>query len=301
MIAKLLATTALVTMLAGGSTYAASATTMTAPAAASSTLLSTGYTVTTNDAIASKVMGAKVYDGTAENAAQIGTVNDLVFDQNGKIAAAVIGVGGFLGVGQKNVAVDYGQLTWSTNSDGSLRAVLATTKDALNTAPEFNYPQDSKLAMNAPAANSTAVTPAPMATSQTSNSGAITTANDNTAQPEVDPSTLKALDLASMKTDDLKGTDVINTSGQKLGSIGDFVLSKTGNNVDAVIIDFGGFLGIGSKQVALGYDNLKFMTDNNNKHYLEVNVTKDELNAQQAYNKDTYAQDRSQQRMVVNS
>jgi len=49
--------------------------------------------------------------------------------------------------------------------------------------------------------------------------------------------------------------------------------------------------------VAVGYDNLKFMTDANNKRYLELNVTKDQLNAQQAYNKDTYTTDRDQQRM----
>ena len=139
--------------------------------------------------------------------------------------------------------------------------------------------------------------PAAGATSQTSNSGAMTDASGNTVQPEVDPASLKSVDFASMKTDDLKGVDVIGPQGQKLGAINDFVLGKGTDKVDAVIVDFGGFLGIGTKQVAIGYDNLKFMTDANNKRYLEVNVTKDQLNAQQAYNKDTYEANRDQQRM----
>ncbi len=38
--------------------------------------------------------------------AQIGDVNDMLFDKNGKIIAMVVGVGGFLGIGEKNVAID---------------------------------------------------------------------------------------------------------------------------------------------------------------------------------------------------
>ena len=88
--------------------------------------------------------------------------------------------------------------------------------------------------------------PAAGATSQTSNSGAMTDASGNTVQPEVDPASLKSVDFASMKTDDLKGVDVIGPQGQKLGAINDFVLGKGTDKVDAVIVDFGGFLGIGT-------------------------------------------------------
>jgi hypothetical protein len=133
--------------------------------------------------------------------------------------------------------------------------------------------------------------------SLTSNSGAVTPAVTNA---EVNPAQLRALNNGGMKSDDLKGIDVISPAGVKLGSIGDFVLTKSGQ-VDAVIVDFGGFLGIGTKQVAIQYNGLKFLTDSNNKRYLEMNVTKGELNAQQAYNKDTYATDRSQQLMTVSS
>ena len=49
------------------------------------------------------------------------------------------------------------------------------------------------------------------------------------------------------------------------------------------------------------YSGLKFLTDAGNKRYVEVNVTKDQLNAQQAYNKDAYATNRNQQLMTANS
>src|SRR5215475_7482243 len=38
--------------------------------------------------------------------AHIGNVNDMLFDENGKILGLIVGVGGFLGIGEKNVAID---------------------------------------------------------------------------------------------------------------------------------------------------------------------------------------------------
>jgi len=313
MIAKLLATTAVVLALGTGAYAANTNTDANAPAASATTAApGVAYTVASTDAIASKIIGAKVYDNTGQNAQEIGTIKDLVLDQAGKITAAVIGVGGFLGVGEKNVAIDYAQIKWQPAANGGGTVpVLSTTKEALNAAPAFQYPDtaNNQAANNATVQNNnsaatttTAMAPANNAakdnSSLTSNSGAATATNANA---EVDPSTLKAVDVASMKSDDLKGIDVINSTGEKLGSINDFVLTKDGKTVDAVIVDFGGFLGIGTKQVALGYDHLKFMTDQNNKRYLEVDLTKDQLDKQQAYNKDTYATDRDQQRMTVNS
>src|SRR3569623_1655901 len=118
---------------------------------------------------------------------------------------------------------------------------------------------------------------APAATSST-------TAAANAGGGAVNVSGLHPSDMAAIKVDDLKGVDVLNPSGETIASITGIVLQQDGK-VDAVIVDFGGFLGIGSTQIALGYDGLQFMDDGNGKHYLVVNTTKDQLNAQPAYNK----------------
>jgi hypothetical protein len=55
----------------------------------------------------SKLIGAIVY---GPDNASIGDVNDVLLDNSGKIRAVVIGVGGFLGVGEKNVAVPFDAL-----------------------------------------------------------------------------------------------------------------------------------------------------------------------------------------------
>jgi PRC-barrel domain len=76
------------------------------------------------------------------------------------------------------------------------------------------------------------------------------------------------------------------------------VLTQDGK-VDAVIIDVGGFLGIGEKPVAVGFDKLSFMTDKDGNKYLYTTFTKEQLEAQTAYDKGSYAEQRDKQRLMV--
>jgi len=69
--------------------------------------------------LASGFLGKAVYDGDGDNAESIGKLNDLVTGPDGMVQTAVIGVGGFLGVGQKDVAVAPTQLKLSVRSDGT--------------------------------------------------------------------------------------------------------------------------------------------------------------------------------------
>src|SRR5262245_5030968 len=54
--------------------------------------------------------------------AQVGDVNDMLFDKNGKIIAMIVGVGGFLGIGEKSVAIDMGAFQVVPASTGSSTA-----------------------------------------------------------------------------------------------------------------------------------------------------------------------------------
>jgi len=243
-------------------------------------LVPSGYTIATNDALASRVINSKVYSGTAADAPEIGYVKDLVLGASGQISAVVLGIGGFLGAGEKNVAVAYSQIQWVVASDGSVRGSLNSTRGALAAAPDFKFPDYQAIAQASSA------------------SSALLSSSSAAPAGDVDLATLKPLDVTSLKAEDLKGTDVISPAGQKLGDIDDFVLSGDGK-VDAVIVEFGGFLGLGTKHVAIGYEGLQFMVGPNNERYLIVNVTKDQLNAQPDYNKDDYAANRDKERLIL--
>jgi sporulation protein YlmC with PRC-barrel domain len=76
-----------------------------------------------------------VYDGADE---KIGDVTDLMMGHDGRISTAVIAVGGFLGIGEKEVAVPFSSLHVK-KKDNSWYLVMHTTKDALTKAPKFAY------------------------------------------------------------------------------------------------------------------------------------------------------------------
>lgn len=114
----------------------------------------------------SKVIGLNVYNDQNE---KIGAIKDLMVDKSGKIESAVIGVGGFLGMGERDVAVKWSELKWSdepvksttsganttttrpaTTGAGSTsmnsgpktypdHAVYNATKDQLKAMPQFDY------------------------------------------------------------------------------------------------------------------------------------------------------------------
>ncbi len=108
-----------------------------APAPTTSTAQAGGYlTEQSADQISAKTyIGQSVYNGQNES---IGSINDLILLKQGGVVAAVVGVGGFLGIGQKNVAVPFDKITATQNAeDGSVKLTTTETADTLKAAPEF--------------------------------------------------------------------------------------------------------------------------------------------------------------------
>jgi len=86
----------------------------------------------------SKLIGASVYGPDNQS---IGEVSDVIVDGSGKVKAAVVGVGGFLGVGQKDVAIPFEALNVSRKpNSGSIDKITVNySKDELKNAPKFAY------------------------------------------------------------------------------------------------------------------------------------------------------------------
>jgi sporulation protein YlmC with PRC-barrel domain len=80
---------------------------------------------------ASKLIGSAIYDPSDQ---KIGTIDELVLNPDGKVADVVLGVGGFLGAGEKHVAVAIADLKRGKND----HFVLNTTKDALKQMANFD-------------------------------------------------------------------------------------------------------------------------------------------------------------------
>ena len=149
----------------------------------------------TNEWRASKLVGVSVY-GTDNK--KIGSIEEVMLSPQGAAKVAVIGVGGFLGMGQKNVGVPFSSLQWKREAEGRTvttsnggktanpavaaakrgypdHAVLAATKSELSHAPSFKFASNQRSpgaggANSAPATSTTTtapMTPAPTAPATT--------------------------------------------------------------------------------------------------------------------------------------
>ena len=382
MIRNLLATTAIATLVATGAFAQTTApATETAPAAApaapSEAMPADQAQVERADGmLASNLIGETVYNGAGDEAENIGEVKDIVMSNDGNAEAVVIGVGGFLGIGEKNVSVEYDKVEWAERDGDRWIIISGATKEDLEALPDFDRAayepapamasdatapaaNDSTAmapaggaATTAPATNDTAAAPAdtdattntaannttvapadgdaastdtaaaPAGSSTTGNNAnsdtaaapatgdAATTdtaaapaANDNastdtTQTAAIDKSTLTETASADIRAEELVGTTVYGANDEDGGEIGDVILSQDGK-VDSVIVDVGGFLGMGEKEVAVGLDNISFMTDADGNNYLYTNFTKEQLESQAEYDESTWAEQRDQQRMTI--
>lgn len=97
----------------------------------------TFYTVRPADMLAENLIDADVYNLQNE---EVGEIEDLIIDEGKTIRAVVIGIGGFLGIGERRVAVDPGSLVINRGANGEIaRVVINTTRENLKNAPEFKF------------------------------------------------------------------------------------------------------------------------------------------------------------------
>jgi hypothetical protein len=96
--------------------------------------------VSAKDDMSSKVVGLDVYNKANQD---IGTIKDVAYDADG-VRAYIVGVGGFLGMGDHYVAVRPSAMTLSYNAnEKQWHAAMDANADQLKAAPEYKYPSNS--------------------------------------------------------------------------------------------------------------------------------------------------------------
>jgi sporulation protein YlmC with PRC-barrel domain len=327
MIRTLLATTALAALLAGGAIAqdaapaadpAAPATTeapadAAAPAATEATPvesgameetdvnepwdMSAGYTVADTDNLGTRLIGQPVYSSAGDDAEEIGNIDDIVFDENGQIKAVVIAVGGFLGIGEKAVAVDFQQLEFTLAADNTERWVLPTTADALTAAPDFVWSEDEPVDADDVDANADAVDAETDAMAPADAAAPAAPAADSAMAPAADAAPMaregyEPLEVEALTAENLTDATVVGPDGEDIAEVEDLLLTQDGK-IDAMLVDFGGFLGIGQKRVAVGMENLEFAANADGDLLVYSDFTREQLEAAPEYDEAAYAADPS--------
>jgi sporulation protein YlmC with PRC-barrel domain len=118
---------------------------------------------------ASKLEGLNVY--SSNNGDKIGDINELIFDSSGKVQAVVIGVGGYLGIGERDVAVPFDQIKLVNEPRGTATGTTTGEARLAGTSPGGGT-------VASPAATGTAAVPA-----GPNSPGPSTTAPNNTPAP----------------------------------------------------------------------------------------------------------------------
>lgn len=98
--------------------------------------------------LASTLMAATIYNNSDE---EVGDVNDMIVTSDGSIKGVVIGVGGFLGVGEKDVAVELSRVEMALDDDGEPYFKADLTEEELEAAPAFMTAEDAEAARMQPA------------------------------------------------------------------------------------------------------------------------------------------------------
>lgn len=206
-----------------------------------------------------------------ENMEQIGQVNEIVLSSGGEIVALVIGVGGFLGMGEQNIAVSMEQVRFSADADDSSQMFITINAgaDTLGDAPAYdrtaslgNMTQgdnqgqsDEMMADDGTQGESQGQTNQMASTDDGMGQG------DRTPfmAPEVEREGYTRAEARDITTEMLMGESVYDIDDNDVGTVDDMILGEDGS-VTHIIIDFGGFLGIGSSQASIGFGELTILT-----------------------------------------
>ncbi|EPX83111.1 PRC-barrel domain protein [Rubellimicrobium thermophilum DSM 16684] len=298
---------------------------------------------------ASEFMGMRVYaseaaldadefPGIQEGWDDIGEVADVILSRDGTVQAVLVDIGGFLGIGERRVAINMDQLRFVADSATAedlddFFLVVNTTREALEGAPDYDAGMSAEAAAAATgeaiaqgaetAATSVAAAGAEMAdtlqdageeVAEEVNQLGMTDHQENMAEAQdqamdAAEESAEAAGADSMTTDPagapapmaferdgfvpamsedltserLTGVTAYDINDERVGTVADLILDDSGQ-VTHVVVDVGGFLGIGAKPVALDLSQVAILrADGGDELRVYLPQTREELDAMERY------------------
>lgn len=163
---------------------------------------------------------------------KVGEINDVIIGKDGNVEDVLVDAGGFLGMGENQIRVPLDQIRFETKSDGEeYRAIYDGDRAALSGSDRYDA-EKSKSAGETLGAKSLK-------------------GMDDQADQKAQP-----VKLADVTADELTGKTVYDSKNDWVGEISDVQLGDNGD-VKALIMDIGGFLGMGEHTVAVPMDKVE--------------------------------------------
>jgi sporulation protein YlmC with PRC-barrel domain len=169
-------------------------------------------------------------DGIQVDWQDVGEINDLVVTRDGTVSSVLVDIGGFLGIGERQIAMDMANIRFvadaQTEEANDFFLVIPAARADFEAAPEYG-------AMEMHQGDD------PMM-----------------ADAAYDETPLMAEDVAVLTTEDLTGARAYDSTGEWIGEISSLIVGDDGW-INAAVVDVGGFLGIGEKPVELSFDEVQ--------------------------------------------
>ncbi len=268
---RLLAPTALGMMLATS-----------ALADAHSGMMTTYQSGQPTDLYASELIGMRLYSAEADydalteestvqtdaeqNWDDIGEVNDVILSRDGEVKAVILGVGGFLGIGEKDVAVEMSSIKIVNETDDAndFFLVVKTNKEALTDAPAYERQRE-------------------IDTADTASDVATDGPRPMLEAPAIERDGYEEAKLDQLTAEDLTGAVLYGASDENIGEVDQLLLDDSGK-LEQAVLDIGGFLGIGEHRIAVTMDELKILrAPDGGDVRVYIDATKENLEKQPAY------------------
>jgi len=208
-----------------------------------------------------KLVGHAVVNAQNE---KVGKIDSVILGPQGRVDKVVIGVGGFLGMGERDVAVNWRDLQVLDNGN---KIAVNASRDQLKAMPEFKHDEQHRRGSTFSMNDAGAVTATlPGADARTAANARRANAGDPT-------------DSGGIDAHQLIGRSIVNRDNATVGKVASVIMDNSGK-VDQVIVGVGGFLGMGQKDVAVSWHDLEVM---NNGKKVVMNTTTAQLKAMPAF------------------
>jgi len=237
----------------------------------------------------------------------IGEVNDVILSFDGDVEAVVLGVGGFIGIGEKDVAVPMDQLKVVREQDdrNDFFLVVNASKQTLTDARPYERPDhaagdvaeagrsktdealetagsdksaDETMTQSADASSTETASPMPPQDGMITADG-----RDLLPRADVEKEGYQETVATNLTAEELQGARVYDANDEDIGEVDSVLLTDAGQ-IEKVILDVGGFLGIGEKEVAVTFEELQIMrAQEGGGLRIYIGATREQLEAQPDY------------------
>ncbi len=231
------------------------------------------------DIYASELIGMRIYateddfnekpykEGAEAEWDDIGEVDDVILTKDGKVKAVVLGIGGFLGLGESDIAVKMSSLKRVQESDdqNDFFLVVSTNKDKLMNATAYGRTEDANAKKRKL-----------VATGSKSDDVRL-------PAPAVERQGYSKASIKDLKAEMIQGAPVYGPNDEEVGEVAR-LLTADGGRVDRVVIDVGGFLGVGERPIAVTMEELQILKKEDGEEIrIFIDATKSELEKKAEY------------------